>query len=137
MNDKDTKHTKQTSLFDEKVIDDVMQDVGTPELNNKCARCNSDSDLQIHHIKYIPEITTTLCRDCHKLVHTQPNSPFYPRQKPNEILNEPSDNSKAPNYATATIKRINGSSYFYWNWREDGKVKSEYIGPVSELGGEQ
>jgi len=128
-----TDQTTQTRLFDDEMINDVRLNVGTPELNNQCARCNTDSDLQIHHIKYVPEITTTLCRSCHKSVHNQPNSKFHPRQKANELFKEQPEDSEAPSDATVTVKRINGNSYFYYNWREDGKIKSEYIAPVSEL----
>ena len=36
-----------------------------------------------------------------------------------------------PTKATITIKEINDSRYYYWQWREGGSVKSKYKGPVS------
>jgi len=35
-----------------------------------------------------------------------------------------------PRKATTTIKEINGNRYYYWQWRDGEKVKSEYKGPV-------
>jgi hypothetical protein len=36
----------------------------------------------------------------------------------------------APTRATLTTKEINGNQYYYWQWREGDKIKSEYIQPV-------
>ena len=36
-----------------------------------------------------------------------------------------------PSKATITIKEINDNRYYYWQWREGDKVKSEYKGPVN------
>lgn len=38
----------------------------------------------------------------------------------------------APASATLTTKTIKDHDYYYWQWREGGTVRSEYIGPVSE-----
>lgn len=40
----------------------------------------------------------------------------------------------APSRATRVIKEINENRYYYWQWREGEKIKSEYIGPVSDSG---
>ena len=36
----------------------------------------------------------------------------------------------APPRASVTTKTIDGRSYYYYQWRDGEKVKSEYIGPV-------
>ena len=36
-----------------------------------------------------------------------------------------------PAKATITIKEINDNRYYYWQWREGGKVTSKYKGPVN------
>jgi hypothetical protein len=36
-----------------------------------------------------------------------------------------------PTKATITIKEINDNRYYYWQWREGEKVRSQYKGPVN------
>jgi len=36
-----------------------------------------------------------------------------------------------PAKATITIKEINENRYYYWQWREGGKIKSKYKWPVN------
>jgi hypothetical protein len=36
-----------------------------------------------------------------------------------------------PSKATITIKEINDNRYYYWQWREGDKIRSQYKGPVS------
>ncbi|MDG5761883.1 hypothetical protein QA600_21410 [Natronococcus sp. A-GB1] len=40
------------------------------------------------------------------------------------------DRDDAPTSATLTTKEISGNQYYYWQWREGEKIKSEYIRPV-------
>ena len=41
------------------------------------------------------------------------------------------DRDEAPAGATLTTKEINDNRYYYWQWREGDKVKSEYVKPVN------
>ena len=41
------------------------------------------------------------------------------------------DRDQAPAGATLVTKNIDDRDYYYWNWRADGTVKSEYIRPVN------
>lgn len=41
------------------------------------------------------------------------------------------DRDDAPQKACVTVKSINGNDYYYYQWREGKKIKSEYIRPVS------
>ncbi|MGB9966429.1 hypothetical protein [Halobacterium hubeiense] len=36
-----------------------------------------------------------------------------------------------PTKATITIKEINDNRYYYWQWREGEKIRSQYKGPVN------
>ena len=40
------------------------------------------------------------------------------------------DRDEAPARATLTTKTIHDNDYYYWQWREGDKIKSEYIKPV-------
>ncbi len=42
--------------------------------------------------------------------------------------------SNAPPRATLTIKTIDERDYYYFQWREGDKIKSEYVAPVSPSG---
>jgi ABC-type Zn2+ transport system substrate-binding protein/surface adhesin len=35
-----------------------------------------------------------------------------------------------PSKATLTKKKINGNEYWYWQWRDGEKIRSQYKGPV-------
>ncbi|UPV77167.1 hypothetical protein M0R89_22575 (plasmid) [Halorussus limi] len=36
-----------------------------------------------------------------------------------------------PAKATITIKEINDNRYYYWQWRDGDKIRSQYKGPVT------
>jgi len=36
-----------------------------------------------------------------------------------------------PAKATITIKEINGNRYYYWQWRDGEKIRSQYKSPVN------
>ena len=36
-----------------------------------------------------------------------------------------------PAKATITIKEINGNRYYYWQWRDGDKIRSQYKSPVN------
>ena len=37
----------------------------------------------------------------------------------------------SPSKATITIKEINDNRYYYWQWRDGDKTRSQYEGPVN------
>lgn len=41
------------------------------------------------------------------------------------------DDVDAPARATLTEKEIDGRGYYYYQWREGSKIKSEYVAPVT------
>ena len=48
-----------------------------------------------------------------------------PQERPEDM---PED---VPTKAALTEKEINGNRYYYWQWREGDKIKSQYKGPVN------
>jgi len=101
-------------------------------VSGSCARCGTERATEKHHINYVPEQKITLCRDCHKQVHSMAQSEFAPKQDPNRLFESPPSESDVPAVANVTIKRINNNSYFYWNWRDGGNIKSKFICKVSK-----
>ncbi|WP_135855116.1 hypothetical protein [Halorussus salinus] len=48
-----------------------------------------------------------------------------------EIEERPDDlPDGVPSKATITIKEINDNRYYYWQWRDGEKIRSQYKGPV-------
>ena len=41
------------------------------------------------------------------------------------------EETDAPPKATLTTKEIDGRKYFYYQWRDGSKIKSEYVAPVN------
>ncbi|CQH63865.1 uncharacterized protein HHUB_4210 (plasmid) [Halobacterium hubeiense] len=49
-----------------------------------------------------------------------------------EVAERPDDRpDDIPAKATVTIKEINDNRYYYWQWREGEKIRSQYKGPVN------
>nr|WP_176705328.1 hypothetical protein [Halobacterium sp. GN101] len=49
-----------------------------------------------------------------------------------EVKERPDDLSDdVPAKATITIKEINDNRYYYWQWREGEKIRSQYKRPVN------
>jgi hypothetical protein len=49
-----------------------------------------------------------------------------------EVEERPEDlPDDVPAKATITIKDINDNRYYYWQWRDGDKVRSQYKGPVN------
>ena len=97
-----------------------------------CMNCGSDDALETHHVFYYPERRVVLCKKCHTLAHTEDGHPYSPKQDPSDLFKAPSNREDVPNNATVTVKRINKNSYFYWNWRDGKKIRSEYICSVAK-----
>ncbi len=54
------------------------------------------------------------------------------KENEDEIEERPDDlPDGVPSKATITVKEINDNRYYYWQWRDGGKTKSKYKGPVN------
>lgn len=100
-------------------------------MSQTCIKCNSQDNVEEHHISYVPEETVMLCHSCHKRVHSNPQSEYHPKQKLEDV--EGLEREDAPERASLTVKQINSNKYVYWQWRDGEQIQSEYIGSMSKL----
>lgn len=49
-----------------------------------------------------------------------------------ELVDEEATPDGVPAKAGVTIKTINDNRYYYWQWRDGDKIRSEYIKPASK-----
>jgi hypothetical protein len=77
-------------------------------LKESCSKCGSKENLCTHHISYSPEITTVLCRKCHKTEH-----PHKGKVRPTNFKYQPQIGMKSINvedktWETLTIMKVKG-----------------------------
>jgi len=78
---------------------------------------------------YSPELLRDVAHYAEDLAeHREREAPLAEAEEEDEIDERPDD---VPTKATITIKEINDNRYYYWQWREDDKVRSQYKGLVS------
>ena len=84
---------------------------------------NESSSEQLQHVaRYAEELAEHKAREA-RLEEDSDESEI--EERPDDL---PDD---VPAKATITIKEINDNRYYYWQWREGEKVRSQYKGPVS------
>ena len=83
---------------------------------------NECSPELLHHVgTYVTELAAyreredSIAEECNEDSNQEASS-----DRPDEV----------PSKATITIKKINDNRYYYWQWREADKVRSQYKGPV-------
>ena len=79
-----------------------------------------------------PEQLREIARYAEKLAeHKAREARLEEESEDDEIDKRPDDlPDDVPSKATITIKEINDNRYYYWQWREGDKIKSEYKAPV-------
>jgi hypothetical protein len=84
---------------------------------------NGVSTEQLQHVaRYAEELAE----------HKARKGRFEGRSDENEIDERPDDlPDDVPSKATITIKEINDNRYYYWQWREGEKIRSQYRSPVN------
>ena len=84
---------------------------------------NGYSQDQLQHVaRYAEELAEHKAREAR----------LDEKSEEDEIDERPDDLPEdVPSKATITIKEINDNRYYYWQWREGEKVRSQYKGPVS------
>ncbi|MFC7143264.1 hypothetical protein ACFQMA_26260 [Halosimplex aquaticum] len=84
---------------------------------------NGSSSEQLQHVaRYVEELAEHKAREA-RLEKDSDESEI--EERPDDL---PDD---VPAKATITIKEINDNRYYYWQWREGEKVRSQYKGPVN------
>ena len=77
------------------------------------------------NLRYVARYAEALAS--HKARGAQPDEESADDQNEERPDDIPDD---VPAKATITIKAINGNRYYYWQWREGEKIRSQYKGPV-------
>ena len=82
---------------------------------------------------YSPDQLQQVARYAEELAeHKARGARLEEKSEEDEIDDRPDDLPEdVPSKATITIKEINDNRYYYWQWREGEKVRSEYKGPVN------
>jgi len=64
--------------------------------------------------------------------HHEREARLTEKENEDEIEERPDDlPDGVPSKATITIKEINDNRYYYWQWRDGDKIRSQYKGPVN------
>lgn len=79
-------------------------------------------ELLRHVAKYAEELAEHREREA-RLAEDDENA--VAEERPEDLPDE------VPSKATITIKKINDNRYYYWQWREGDKIRSQYKGPVN------
>ena len=75
-----------------------------------------------HVVRYAEELAEYKAREAR----------FEEESAEDEIDERPEDlPDDVPSKATITIKKINDNRYYYWQWRDGDKIRSQYKGPVN------
>ena len=94
---------------------------------------NLPTDLVNTLIEYTPERLQDVATYAEELAkHKEREARLEEEPDQDEVEERPDDlPDDVPAKATITIKAINDNRYYYWQWREGDKVRSQYKGPVN------
>jgi hypothetical protein len=82
---------------------------------------------------YSPDQLQHVARYAEKLAeHNAREARLEEESEDDEVDERPDDlPDDVPSKATITIKEINDNRYYYWQWRDGEKIRSQYKGPVN------
>jgi len=82
---------------------------------------------------YSPEILRRVASYAEELAeYREREARLSEAEEEDEIEKRPDDlPDDVPSKATITIKEINDNRYYYWQWRDGDKIRSQYKGPVN------
>jgi hypothetical protein len=85
---------------------------------------------------YSPDQLEHVARYAEELAEHKAREARLEEKSEDDEINERSDDLPAdvPSKATITIKEINDNHYYYWQWRDGEKIRSQYKGPVNPDG---
>src|SRR6056297_2972643 len=80
-----------------------------------------------------PKILRQIARFAEELAeHREREARLAENKEDKEVKERPEDlPDDVPAKATITIKEINDNRYYYWQWRDGEKIRSQYKGPVN------
>jgi hypothetical protein len=82
---------------------------------------------------YSPEQLHDFARYAEAVAEHKTREAWLEEESDDEEINERPDDlpDDVPSKATITIKEINDNRYYYWQWRDGEKIRSQYKGPVN------
>lgn len=82
---------------------------------------------------YSPELLRDVARYTEELAeYREREARLVEVEEEDDIEERPDDlPENVPSKATITIKEINDNRYYYWQWRDGDKIRSQYKGPVN------
>ena len=82
---------------------------------------------------YAPEQLQDVARYAEELAEHKAREARLEEEAAEDEIDERPDDlpDDVPSKATITIKEINDNRYYYWQWRDGDKIKSEYKAPVN------
>ncbi|MDT3437474.1 MULTISPECIES: hypothetical protein [Halobacteriales] len=82
---------------------------------------------------YSPELLRHIASYAEKLAEYREREDRLAEAEDEDEIEERSDDlpDHVPSKATITIKEINDNRYYYWQWRDGDKIRSQYKGPVN------
>lgn len=108
-----------------------------------CENCGA-GDIHVHHrdgdaTNDVLENLVGLCASCHRKVHHGARDSELLSQLIDEVGQFPDDafdaaeHESVPEHASVTVKETQpGQKYYYWQWRDGDRIRSQYIEPVSD-----
>ena len=112
--------------------------------DRECANCGSCSSLHVHHkdgdaTNDEIENLIALCDSCHRKVHMGARESKLLSTLADEVgpghadRFDPDDFDDVPPNAGVTVKETQpGLKYYYWQWRDGGQIRSQYIAPTDD-----
>lgn len=113
------------------------------ENDGVCENCGA-GDIHVHHrdgdaTNDAAENLVGLCASCHRKVHHGARDSEFLSELIDDVGEftgdafDASEYEGVPENATVTVKETcPGQKYYYWQWRDGDRVRSEYIEPVSD-----
>ena len=82
---------------------------------------------------YSPDQFQQVARYAEELAEYEAREARLEESEDQEAVEERPDDlpDDIPSKATITIKEINDNRYYYWQWRDGEKIRSQYKGPVN------
>ena len=80
---------------------------------------------------YSPELLRHIASYAEELAEYREREARLTEESEEEVDEQPDDlPDDVPSKATITIKEINDNRYYYWQWRDGDKIRSQYKSPV-------
>ncbi|WP_254280780.1 hypothetical protein [Haloarcula marina] len=97
----------------------------TPPTNLPTEIVNTLNESSPEHLRDVASYAEAVAEHKERQARLEEADDANVEERPDDL---PDD---VPAKATITIKEINDNRYYYWQWRDGEKIRSQYKGPVS------